>query len=137
MSNQFSGVGNIGQAPVLRQVTVGSESRALADLRVYFDRPVPQGEGKFGDEGGFWLGVSVWGPRAETAVRVLRKGARIQVDGQLREECWDDEDGNARSAIRLTAYRLAIDPLCIESVTYRQKNDRPAAADGVDDDVPY
>lgn len=133
MSNQFSGTGNIGQAPVLRQVMVGAESRSVADLRVYFDRQVPQGDGKFGDEGGFWLGVSVWGPRAETAMRVLRKGARIQVDGQLREECWDDEGGNPRSVIRLTAHRLAVDPLCIESVTYRQKAERPSE-DSADDD---
>ena len=122
MSNQFSGVGNIGQVPVLRTVQVNGEDRSVADLRVYFDRSVPQGDGSFEDEGGFWLSVSLWGARAESAVKVLRKGARIQVDGQLREESWEDEDGTERSALRLTASRIGIDPLCIESVTYRQRN---------------
>ena len=66
--------------------------------------------------------ASACGEPAESAVKVLRKGARIQVDGQLREESWEDEDGTERSALRLTASRIGIDPLCIESVTYRQRN---------------
>lgn len=125
MSNQFSGVGNLGQAPVLRTVQVDGEDRSVADLRVYFDRSVPQDDGSFEDEGGFWLSVSVWGARAESAVKVLRKGARIQVDGQLREESWEDAEGAEHRELRLTASRIGIDPVCIESVTYRPRAGAP------------
>ena len=66
MSNQFTGTGNIGQAPALRTVKVGSEDRSVADLRIFFDRSIPQDDGSFEDGGGFWLTVTVWGSRAET-----------------------------------------------------------------------
>ncbi|WP_133719114.1 single-stranded DNA-binding protein [Methylocaldum gracile] len=130
MSNQFSGVGNLGQAPVLRTVQVDGEDRSVADLRVYFDRSVPQDDGSFEDEGGFWLSVSVWGARAESAVKVLRKGARIQVDGQLREESWEDAEGAEHRALRLTASRIATDPVCIESITYRPRTGAPTEMPG-------
>lgn len=41
MSNQFSGVGNIGTDPQLHEVTVNGEERQVAEMRVYFDRCVP------------------------------------------------------------------------------------------------
>lgn len=112
----------------LRTVQVNGEDRSVVDLRVYFDRSVPQGDGTFEDEGGFWLSVSLWGSRAESAAKVLRKGARIQVEGQWREESWESDDGQTHTALRLTANRLGIDPLCLESVTYRQRSGAPTEA---------
>jgi len=128
MSNQFRGVGNLGQAPALQRVLVDGEQRPVADLRVYFDRSVPVRDG-FKEDGGFWLNVTLWGPRAETAAKVLAKGARVEVAGQLRQETWEDEEGQARTELRLTATSIAIDPLCVESVHYRSRRNQAAAAD--------
>ena len=33
----------------------------VAELRVYFDRSVPDGDGGFEDRGGFWLTANLWG----------------------------------------------------------------------------
>lgn len=122
MSIQFSGVGNIGTDPELHEVTVNGEERQVAEMRVYFDRSVPKENGEYQDEGGFWLTVSLWGARAEPAAKILKKGARVQVDGVLRSETWeDDETGATRTALRLTASRIGIDPVCIESVSYRRR----------------
>ncbi|MGH8553062.1 MAG: single-stranded DNA-binding protein, partial [Methylococcales bacterium] len=121
MSNQFSGIGNLGTDPALHSVTVNGEDRQVAEMRVYFDRSVPKENGEYQDEGGFWLTVSLWGARAEPAVKILKKGARVQVDGILRAESWDDETGATRSALRLTASRIGIDPVCIESLSYRYR----------------
>lgn len=121
MSNHFSGVGNLGTDPELHEVTVNGEDRQVAEMRVYFDRSVPKENGEYQDEGGFWLTVSLWGARAEPAAKILKKGARVQVDGILREESWDDEAGAAHCALRLTASRIGIDPVCIESVGYRRR----------------
>lgn len=116
MSNHFSGIGNLGKAPALRTVEVDGEPRPVADLRVYFDRSVPTGGGRFEDQGGFWLSVAIWGARGESAARVLRKGVRVYLEGTLREEVWDE----ARE-LRLTTSYYAIDPLCIDSITYRSR----------------
>jgi single-strand DNA-binding protein len=144
MSNRFVGGGNVGAAPELRWVDVCGEQRPVLELRVYFDRRVPKGEGKFEDDGGFWLTVSQWGSRAEGLARLLRKGARIQVVGTLRHEEWQDrETGANRSELRVTADTIFIDPVCLESVTYRPKRTPESGArstppDEFDpDEIPY
>jgi single-strand DNA-binding protein len=122
MSNRFAGVGNVGAAPELRWVGVRGEPRPVLELRVYFDRRVPRGDGKFEDDGGFWLTVSQWGSRAEDLAKLLQKGARIQVMGTLRQEEWEDrETGANRSELRVTADAIFIDPVCLESVVYRPR----------------
>ena len=70
MINEFSAIGNLGVSPVLSVVDVDGEPRKVANMRVYFDRPVGK---DYQDKGGFWLTVDVWGYRAEEAVRVLKK----------------------------------------------------------------
>ncbi len=122
MSNEFTGVGNVGQAPVLRTVTVRGDNRSVAELRIYFDRQIPQGDGEFKEEGGFWLTVTVWGHRAESIIKLISKGMRVQVTGQLRMDQWEDDDGEARETLRLTADRLSIDLICLDGVQVRKKN---------------
>jgi single-strand DNA-binding protein len=82
MANAFRGRGNLEQDPELRNVKVEGEARQVCALRIYFDRQVPNGE-EFEDRGGFWLDADLWGPRAEDAARVLRKGMRVYVEGSL------------------------------------------------------
>jgi single-strand DNA-binding protein len=134
MANTFRGRGNLAAAPILTHRNVNGEPRSVADLRVYFDRPVPDGEDGFTDRGGFWLNVSLWGPRAETAARVLAQGARVAVEGHLVQHSWTDESsGETRARLELRAERVDLDLVCVEQVTYRAKgklaeDDRDAAA---------
>jgi len=118
MINRFEGVGNLGTAPVMSQVTVGDEQRKVANMRIYFDRPVGQ---DYQDKGGFWYTVDIWGYRAEEAIRILKKGTRVFLTGTLRQESWTDEGGEIRSEQRLTADYFFIDSVCIDSVQYREK----------------
>ena len=53
MANHFEGRGNLAAAPELKQVEVDGEQRTVAELRIYFDRSVPDGDGGFEDRGGF------------------------------------------------------------------------------------
>jgi single-strand DNA-binding protein len=144
MSNWFTGFGNVGTAPTLRRVPVDGEQRPVTDLRVYFDRRVPKGEDGFEEEGGFWLTVSVWGARAETVARLIEKGARIYVEGSLRQVSWQDrESGADRSELRLTADAIALDLLCVEAVQYRKRDGSRGISGGSggtdvpDEEIPY
>ena len=65
MSNSFTARGNLAAAPELKTVTVNGENRQVAEMRMYCDRPIPDGDGGFKDKGGFWLNVSRWGAAAE------------------------------------------------------------------------
>jgi single-strand DNA-binding protein len=120
MSNEFRGTGNIGQAPTLRTVKVNGEDRSVVDLRVYFDRRILMKDGSYEDDGGFWLTVSVWGSRADNASKLLSKGMRIEVIGALRLETWEN-DIEVRTEFRLTADKISIDPICLDSVTLRKR----------------
>jgi len=118
MINEFQGLGNLGTTPALSQVMVGDEQRKVANMRIYFDRPIGQ---DFKDKGGFWLTVDIWGYRAEEAKRLLKKGARVFVKGTLRLESWTDENDQAQVELRLSADYFFIDTVCIDSIHYREK----------------
>ena len=118
MINEFSAIGNLGASPALSVVDVDGEPRKVANMRVYFDRPVGK---DYQDKGGFWLTVDVWGYRAEEAVRVLKKGSRVFMTGTLRQEPWTDEGGSVHESMRMTADYFFIDPICIENIGYREK----------------
>lgn len=103
MANEFSGSGYLGTKPELK--VVGDEQRKVADMRVYFDKPVLNTDtGEFTDQGGFWLDVSAWDHLAEDVVRLLTKGMRIKVAGSLKHNSWTDEQsGEERSKFTLYA----------------------------------
>lgn len=136
MSNTFTGTGNLGAAPSLRNVDVpaeggGKEKRAVCDLRVFIDRPVPDGKGKFVDRGGFWLTAILWGPRAEAIAKLLGKGARVTVIGTLYVHTWDDrESGETRSDLRLDADEVLLNLLRVESVQFMPARVRTVSDDG-------
>lgn len=120
MINAFQGIGNLGTTPTLQAVDCDTETRKVANMRVYFDRPVGD---DFKDKGGFWLSVDIWGFRAEEAHRVLKKGARVYFSGSLRQESWTDEKtGEIRHDMRLSADYFFIDSVCIDSIQFREKN---------------
>ena len=124
MSNHFAGRGNLGADPDLKHVEIDGEPRAVAALRIYFDRPVPDGDGGFTDKGGFWLPVNLWGPKAETIAKLLRKGARVRVEGTLVQDTWDDrETGEPASRIEVQADSIDLDLARVEAITFRAKGD--------------
>lgn len=108
---------------------IEGESRHVVELRIYFDRPVPDGEGGFTDKGGFWLPVNLWGPKAEAIAKHLRKGARVRVEGTLVQDTWEDKDGAEVSRIEVQADSIDLDLARVEAVTFRTKTDPPSADD--------
>lgn len=126
MSATFSGAGNLGSKPVLKQVEVDGEQRSVAEMRIFFDRRTKQEDGSFAENGGFWVTASIWGWRAEAAAKFLPKGARVFASGRLREESWED-NGQPRTALRLDADYLTVDLVCVEQLKVRAKQSEPAA----------
>lgn len=120
MSNSFTARGNLAAAPELKTVTVDDENRQVAEMRMYCDRPVPDGDGGFKDKGGFWLNVSRWGAAAEHATRVLDKGFRVKVEGILVQNSWE-KDGEKFSRLELSADDITLDLSRIEAVTQRSR----------------
>ena len=122
MSNEFRGTGNLGAAPALKHVMVKGEDSPVCELRIFFDEYSRDTNGDIHQSGGFWMTGSVWGRRAESTAKLLRKGARVRVEGRLREETWEDKETGEQRA----EHRLAIDDVYlalsrIESVQFKEK----------------
>lgn len=122
MANEFRGRGNLGATPAIKQVEVDGEKRSVAEMRVYFDRSVPDGDGGFVDRGGFWLDVNLWGPKGEAAAKILVKGARVAVTGTLVNHEWTDkESGEPRARLEVKADNVDLDLYRVESIHLRRK----------------
>jgi single-strand DNA-binding protein len=135
MSNHFLGRGNLGADPELKHVELEGESRTVVELRIYFDRPIPNGDGGFTDKGGFWLPVNLWGSKAEAVAKLLRKGSRVRVEGTLVQDTWDDKaTGEPNSRIEVQADSVDLDLARVESITFRTKSD--TKQDGTLGDAP-
>jgi single-strand DNA-binding protein len=50
-----------------------------------------------------WFRVSVWGKQGEFANQYLTKGRLVYVEGRLRQEEYNDREGNKRTALRVNA----------------------------------
>lgn len=122
MSNVFVGTGNLGDAPTLKQVKVNGEDRAVAEWRVFFDEYSRDAQGDIQQTGGFWMTCSAWDRRAENVARLLRKGARVRVEGRIREETWKDKtSGEDRSEMRLAVDDVFLALSRIESVKFKER----------------
>ena len=131
MPNSFSGTGNLAEAPSLKHVAIGGEDRPVANLRVFFDEYRRNDDGEFEQNGGLWLNVSVWGRLAEEAARLLRKGARVRVDGRLKLGNWiDKETGESTPTIEVEADDISAKLTRVESIQFRaskRQADEPAS----------
>jgi len=129
MGNRFTGMGNLGDNPTLKQVIVEGEPRKVCEMRVYFDEYRPDGGGGFEQAGGFWLAVNVWrASLAENCSQHLRKGARVSVTGRLDMQTWTDKEGEERNELRLIAEDVTLALGRIESVRMRPKRGADDAA---------
>lgn len=54
-----------------------------------------------------FVDVDIWGKQAETVDKFFEKGKPILVEGSLRYESWESEDGNKRSRIKVRAQRFS------------------------------
>lgn len=111
MSTKFWGEGNIGTKPEFREFSNGNkEPKRLLRLNVYFDNPVPKGDGEYEDRGGFWANVELWHKDAERYSELYSKSMRVVVIGRLVMDKWEDDNGGECRAMKVQASRVAILP---------------------------
>jgi len=125
MAFTFFDTGNIGAAPIVRDVPTDTGTTKVINLRVYFDNHKKTGQG-YEEQPGLWADVSLFGQRSERLHSLLKKGARIIVHGKGHMETYQDNSGNEQSGVKIIADSIGLDPIAIESVVYRKKNDSEA-----------
>ena len=92
--------GNLGADPEVRRTQSGT---TVLNMRLAVnDRRKNQMTGEWEDYCN-WIGVAVFGKRAEALSNMLHKGSKVGVEGKLRWSQWEDRSGGKRSKIELIA----------------------------------
>lgn len=92
--------GNLVRDPELKSVgdsKVVSFSVAVNSVR---------GSGDNKREETSYLDCEAWGRQAEVIAQYLKKGDGILVNGELKQDRWEDTDGNKRSKIKVNVNRF-------------------------------
>lgn len=95
-------IGNIVTDPELKRLSSGV---AVCDLRLAVSDNYKNKEGELVESTCF-VDVIVWDKQAENCEKYLSKGSPIMVDGKLKLDTWETDEGQKRSKIRVRAFRV-------------------------------
>lgn len=117
--------GNLTRDPELRHTPQGTPTCTL----VVASNRTCKVEGKRREEVSFFE-ATTWGKLAQVCAEHLAKGRGIRVVGRLKQERWEDTEGNARAKVVIVAEQVEFQP-----VRHRPRDERshsvgaePAAA---------
>ncbi len=101
--NRIIIVGNLTRDPELRQLPSG---QSVCRLNIATNRQFKSRQsGEMVQEVCF-IDVDVWGPQAESSSKFLQKGRSVLVEGRLKLDSWQDQEGKARSKHSIVADRV-------------------------------
>lgn len=101
--NHVAIMGNLTRDIELRYTPSGT---AVCDVGIAINERIKRGE-EWVDEAVF-VDVTLWGRTAEVANEYLRKGSPVFIDGRLKLESWETEDGQKRSRLKVVGDRLQL-----------------------------
>lgn len=92
-------VGRLGQDPDIRYSPNGT---AIAKFSLATDERVPAGEGNWEDRTE-WHRIVAFGKLAEVCGNYLAKGRLVFVEGSIRSNQWEDQQGQKRTTYEIMA----------------------------------
>jgi len=98
--------GNLTRDPELKATPKGTPvcSFSVASNRFYKQDQEYQKEVSFFD-------VETWAKLAESCAEYLEKGRGVRVVGRLKQDRWQDADGNPRSKVKIVAEHVEFKPV--------------------------
>lgn len=82
-------IGNLTKDPVLRRTSKGTP---VATVDVATNRAYKNSSGESQEDAEFTR-VVAWGKLAEIFEKLLQKGTKVYIEGRLKTNAWDDENG--------------------------------------------
>ena len=101
--NRIIIVGNLTRDPELRQLPSG---QSVCRLNVASNRQFRNRQTGDMVQEVCYVDVDVWGAQAETSRQYLQKGRPVLIEGRLKLDSWQDQQGNARSKHSIVADRV-------------------------------
>lgn len=102
--NHVSITGNLTRDPELRFTPTGQAKATfgVAVNRVWQNRQTNERE-----EATSFFDVVCWGTLAENAAQSLARGTRVVVSGRLDQRSWENQEGEKRSKVEISADEIA------------------------------
>lgn len=92
--------GNLVADPEVKYLPSGT---AVAKIRVAVSNNYKDKSGEWQEDTCF-IDADVWGKQAEWLAESAHKGSKVLVEGTLKEDKWEDREGNRRSKILIRAF---------------------------------
>ena len=143
-------LGNLTRDPELRYLQSGT---AVSDIGMAVNDRRKNANGEWVEETTF-VDVTLWGRTAEVASEYLSKGSPVLIEGRLKFDTWETNDGQKRSKLRVVGERMQMlgtrgggggggsRPAGQQDSQYSQPEPPPEAQYGqpeppADDDIPF
>ena len=132
-------VGNLTRDPELRFTPGG---HAVANFGIAVGTRRKDEQGKWGDGDTSFFDVTVWRDLAENCAESLEQGMRVIVHGKLGQRSWENDDGDKRSKVELTADYVGPDLRWVTCEVHRIERtdtsyDAPPAREPVAAEEPF
>jgi single-strand DNA-binding protein len=95
-------VGNLTRDPELRYLASGT---AVTDIGLAVNDRRKNSNGEWIDETTF-VDVTLWGRTAEVVSEYLTKGSPVLIEGRLKLDSWETQDGQKRSKLKVIGERM-------------------------------
>jgi len=96
-------VGNLTRDPELRYIPSGA---AVSEIGLAVNDRIKR-DGQWVDEATF-VEVTLWARTAEIANEYLSRGSSVLIEGRLKLDSWENNEGQKRSKLRVIADRLVM-----------------------------
>lgn len=130
-------IGNLTREPELRYTP---NNTAVCDIGLAVNRNYQDGSGEWQEEVAF-VDVTVWGRQAENASQYLDKGSRVFIEGRLSFDQWENDAGEQRSKLSVTAEKMEfLDSADPDEAGESNSPDEildDVESPGTEDDIPF
>jgi len=133
-------MGNFNKVILLGNVTRDVDLKYLASGTAVADIGLAINEYRKDKDGAkvedtVFVDITLWARNAEIASEYVKKGDPLLIEGRLRLDSWETEDGTRRSKLKVVAERLQLITTRKNSVVGNKTAD--AASPVAEDDVPF
>ena len=131
--NRMTIIGNLGSDPEMRFTPSG---RPVTSFRVATNWKYTTADGERKEETE-WFNVVCWSQLAEQCNRFLTKGRLVFVEGRLRMNTWEGQDGQTRARNEIVADRVKFLDRQGQAAAPETKTDEGETGEFSPDDIPF
>ncbi|MGV2390024.1 MAG UNVERIFIED_CONTAM: single-stranded DNA-binding protein [Microcystis novacekii LVE1205-3] len=101
--NRIVMVGNLTRDPELKTLPSG---QGVCRLNLASNRQFKNRQSGDMVQEVCYVDIDVWGPQADSCSQYLQKGRQVLIEGRLKLDSWQDQEGNNRSKHSIVADRV-------------------------------